>query len=168
MAPANKRVFITATSYGPNFAATAGTSDGLAGADGICAIAASAASLGGKWKAWLSNSVTSAIDRINEVGPWYRLDGQEAFTGKANLASVPLVTLSITEQGTASTAAAVWTGTQNGGTASTSCEWGNDPNHLNVLLTSGIGSGTSTSDWTAAGTRKCDGSVTLPLYCFEQ
>ncbi len=66
------RVFVTATTYAPQ--SLGGGATGFAGADGFGANAAAAASLGGKWVAWLSTSSTDAIDRVTGDGPWYLVD----------------------------------------------------------------------------------------------
>lgn len=63
-----------------------GTSDGLTGADKICADTAERAMAGnGKtWKAYLSTSTVNAIDRIG-AGPWYDRLGRVVATTTANL-----------------------------------------------------------------------------------
>ena len=64
--PAPKRVFVTSTTYKGNLG-------GLAGADAKCQTRANAASLGGTWKAWLSDSTTSAASRLTQSVSGYIL-----------------------------------------------------------------------------------------------
>src|SRR3990167_4820916 len=60
------RVFITNESYNGNLG-------GLIGADEICTRSAHLAGLGGKWKAWLSDSQVSASERLHHSKIPYRL-----------------------------------------------------------------------------------------------
>lgn len=62
----SKRVFVTSSTYNGNLG-------GLSGADAKCQTVASASKLGGTWKAWLSNSTTSAASRLVHVGVEYKL-----------------------------------------------------------------------------------------------
>lgn len=43
-------------------------------ADEDCTLAAADRDLGGAWRAWLSSSEADAIERIDDVGPWFRVD----------------------------------------------------------------------------------------------
>ncbi len=61
-----KRAFITSLKYNGNLG-------GLAGADAKCQARADAAGLGGTWKAWLSDSKTSASSRLTHSPLPYRL-----------------------------------------------------------------------------------------------
>jgi len=63
------RVFVTSAGYDGDLAGQSGTTDGLAGGDALCNLHASAAGLGGIWKAWLSGDEEDAVDRIADVGP---------------------------------------------------------------------------------------------------
>jgi hypothetical protein len=155
---AGKRFFVTATTYSGNLG-------GLAGADAKCNTAALGAALGGTWKAWLSDGSNNAVDRINEVGPWFDVHGTKVFNNKANLATIPLAQLDFTEQGNqVLSTTSVWTGTASGGTkASLSCmgwssSFGGDYGHY--------GSINSTSGWTDSFDGTCD--TVRRLYCIEQ
>ena len=66
IAASEKRAFITSLKYNGNLG-------GLAGADAKCQARADAASLGGTWKAWLSDSKTSAASRLTHSPLPYRL-----------------------------------------------------------------------------------------------
>ena len=82
-ASSKKRLFVTKSSFTGNLG-------GIAGADSKCTAAATAASLTGTWKAWISDGTTSAKDRISDVGPWYAIDGTTLlFDNKAGLTGAP-------------------------------------------------------------------------------
>lgn len=118
---AMKRIFATRSAYGGDLKTAGGSStSGLEGADNLCAINANAALLGGSWKVWLSDSQTNAIDRINDVGPWYLVDGSAVvFNNKANLATSPITDgIQMDENGLTGDwepNPGVWTGTGLGG-----------------------------------------------------
>ncbi len=152
-----KRVFVTASDYD-------GKLGGLAGADAKCALSAQAANLGGTWKAWLSDDTTNALDRIANVGPWFLLDGTKVFNNKANLATVPLSQITISEQGTRTSGSYAWTGTLGGGARSpdTCGSWAfND-----ATKKGNVGYLTSASNWTEYSAWPC--SYRMHLYCIEQ
>lgn len=60
---------------------------GLAGADATCAAAASAAGLGGTYRAWLSTSTVDAKDRLASARGWVRVDGRPVVDTVADLVS---------------------------------------------------------------------------------
>ncbi len=112
-----KYVFATTAAFTGDFG-------GTSAADAICANAAAAVHLGGtSWKAWLSDGTANAIDRINEVGPWYR-PGTATVTlnTKTDLAFwQPATPILYNESGTLfTTNVNVWTGTSYGGNKYTS------------------------------------------------
>lgn len=121
-----KKVFVTSTvyrgdllSYMPN--ATEGLGAGVAAGDALCQQVADGAMLEGTWIAWLSaanyDSSIHAIDRVQDVGPWYLLNGEKAFNNKANLAGTPLTTLNVDERGQELwNVQRIWTGSKTGGT----------------------------------------------------
>jgi hypothetical protein len=61
-------VFVTSTSYGGNLG-------GLAGADGMCAVAAARSGLPGHYVAWLATASASALSRLGNARGWIRTDG---------------------------------------------------------------------------------------------
>jgi hypothetical protein len=158
-----KRVFVTNTTYSGNLG-------GLTGADGLCTGGASAAGIGGNWKAWVSDAATGAASRLAEVGPWYLLDGTMAFTGKGNLVTQPLVAINLTEKMQTLVPSAtfpfVWTGTHTGGTPAvdTCIGWADAGATANGM----IGSPLSPNGWTesSSGSAACNNSY--HIYCFEQ
>jgi hypothetical protein len=161
---ASKRIFVTAALYPGNFG-------GLAGADAKCTTAAEAVTLGGTWKAWLSDSTTDAIDRIAEVGPWVLLGTTTiAFNNKANLATLPLAAVLINERGETLGEFAerrVWTGTQLGGASTYSafelCQNWTTGNPYDGQFGNADSKGNT---WTHGGNAGC--TNTLRLYCIEQ
>jgi len=104
-----------------------GLGGGVAQADATCNGLASNAGMGGTWVAFLSDSSENFATRANDVGPWYRMDGQLAFDSLGSMltgffANPP----SIDETGTdIPTGAIFWTGTSfNGLASSTTCnDW---------------------------------------------
>jgi hypothetical protein len=160
-----KRLFITASEYDGDLKTAGGASDGLTGADHLCATAAAAALLGGTWKAWLSGNGVNAIDRLNDVGPWSLTTGERVFNNKANLQTVPLVPIVRDENGKMVTTTQVWTGTDDGGHehVGKSCNAfaSNAPGMSGV-----VGDAMTPSSWTATTLDAC--SVGHHLYCFEQ
>lgn len=67
--PRPNRIFVTSEAYDGNLG-------GLAGADAICQGHADAASLTGTWRALISTSTTSWLDRLAGLRGWVRVDGQ--------------------------------------------------------------------------------------------
>jgi hypothetical protein len=165
MTPARKRVFITAGSWNGDLKTAGGGSDGLDGANKLCQTAATNATLGGTWVAWLSDSTHDAKDRIADVGPWYRIDGMMVFANKAALTGHPMVAISVTETGGTPTGSAQFpfTGTLDGGTKDTNLcgDW---------TVTTGNGRcgvyNATNNNWTQGSALSC--GVSYSLYCFEQ
>jgi hypothetical protein len=52
-----------------------GNFGGYDGADAFCRKAANDAGVGGKWVAFLFESTTNVVQRVQSDGPWYLLDG---------------------------------------------------------------------------------------------
>jgi hypothetical protein len=136
-----KRIFVTATTYTGNLG-------GAASADAICTASSDAVGLGGKWTAWISTSTSDALSRIQEVGPWYLLDGTMVFTNKANFRSMPLAPIQIDEHGAVKASNLVWTGTLAGAIHSGSDCQGFTTEDKTVQGTYGV-LGT-TSSWTSS------------------
>lgn len=161
-----KRVFITSTQYSGDLALHGSAADGLDGGDALCQLAADAAALGGQWRAWLSATNISAIDRIDDVGPWYRLDGTIVFQNKASIVTAgPLVSIDVDENGNDPMSSA-WTGTQNSGVPDLfRCEdWTSES--FQKQATTGFTTTLTLDFWTESSTHTCD--FENSLYCFEQ
>jgi hypothetical protein len=165
-------VFVTSSRYSGDLKTAGAGATGLAGGDALCQTAATAANLGGTWKAWLSIGVagggatTNAVDRIAEGGPWYRLDGEKAFNNRANLMTAPLVSLNHDENNRLVLEdREVWTGTEVGGrwTGQDCTQWTSG---------NGIPSGTmgdaskADGSWTTSAPASC--AFGKRLYCLEQ
>jgi hypothetical protein len=167
MCASTKRVFITAARYDGNLG-------GLAGADAKCATAAAAVNLGGTWKAWLSDANTNAIDRIADVGPWYFVGLPiKVFNNKANLATLPLRPVAVTERGEVlSSSQAVWSATDVGGkrvssTAAYSCQNWTDDGFTSSSQKAPTGDASRADNgWTYSSSEYCYQS--LRLYCLQQ
>lgn len=157
------RVFVTSAGYAAK--SLGGGATGAAGADGFCTNAAEAGSLGGKWVAWLSTSRKNAVERVTGTGPWTLVDGKTlVFPNKASLATVPRVGIGMNELGEQSEVTReVWTGTSNGGVASTfTCDdWTNGTNTGRGMT----GIAGQRDEWTKFLESSCDREMSV--YCFE-
>lgn len=154
--PLPKRIFVTTTQQNGNLG-------GLNGADQICQTLADAVDPGSLWKAWLSDSSTNAIDRIADVGPWYRMDRTGLiFPSKASISSWPLLFISLQENGS-SISNIPWTGTDPDGynTGDNCSDWGSTAANGTIGQNSSL-----TGGWTEAFLNGC--TAVRPLYCFEQ
>jgi hypothetical protein len=163
------RVFVTSVAFGANLDTASGgpgtAADGAPFGDTICTAGATSANLGGTWKAWLSSSSGSALERVGGSGPWTLVDKTTVVFGShADLASAPMHAIDHDEFGNPAPPGCVWTGTDNGGGASASfCKsW----TSISMSDTATYGDPVGTSDWTNVSTAPCN-SV-CRLYCFEQ
>jgi hypothetical protein len=171
--PGQKRVFVTSSRYVGSLQVAGMGATGLEGADNLCRISATAANLGGMWKAWLSTGMragaaaTNAIDRITEVGPWYRMDGLKAFNNKSNLMTSPLVAVDHDENRRMipGEGLEVWTGTALGGRASgLDCDqW--TAGTANRPATAGLPI-SKDQRWSDGGVVDC--GLERRIYCIEQ
>jgi hypothetical protein len=164
-----KRVFITSHLYHGGLKVTASTATGVLGGDKLCGDLATAAGLGGTWKAWLSEGPsTNAIDRIADVGPWYLVGkGTKVFENKAGLAGPALAAISMDEKGVGAIDLKVWTGTNTGGTANKiDCGGWSTINTPNM---GSLGNAGDKAQWTqATGVTQDNCSASHALICFEQ
>jgi len=166
-----KRAFVTSQLFSSDLG-------GLSGADAKCQSLADAAGLGGSYVAWLSDTTTSASQRLSHLaGPYVLVDDATVIADDwAELTSGNIQhAIDVTELGTAPPAgtneclvdwnmAVVWTCTSNAG--ETECEsacgdWTGQPG------TCSLGWVASSEFWSAG----CNGDLctgTAALYCFEQ
>lgn len=161
------RVFTTSGGYDGDLATNGGETDGLAGGDAICELHATAAGLGGTWRAWLSTGDVDAIDRIDDVGPWYLVDRCTLVANSLSSLVVngPLVNVGVDENGD-STSGNMWTGTEaNGRSGSFDCgDWTSSFAGEGVV---GIGSDSMMDGaWTHVSSNPCN--LENYLICFEQ
>lgn len=164
----HKRVFVTSKYYPGN------NLGGLAKMDSACNSVATAAKLGGTWRAWASSSTENAIERLADVGPWFTLAGGLVAPTRASLADGPEVPIDRDESGARLGGFGnVWTGTTRAGKASgaTCSDWavsdGLAPDGGQLTGTVGLAFATVLTWTDTAAIATCDGS-SLSLYCFEQ
>jgi hypothetical protein len=167
---AGLRVFITSASYSADLKTAGGGSSGVSGADNLCNLVAQGAGLSGSYQAWLSNNLgADAITRITAAGPWFQYAGGSPtiiFRNKAELAGLPLAGIQYDELGRNGGAGyAVWTGTNNGGHASTSTCTG-----FTDSTSSGDFATTGSTGFVGTWTQNVDAACTSTghLYCFQQ
>jgi hypothetical protein len=161
--PPRKRVFVTSTEYDGDLKTAGAGTDGLSGADALCAARASVAGLSGTFLAYLSTSTVNAKNRIADVGPWYLVDKTtEVFPSKAALSTTPLHAIEQTELGTV-VVKSVHTGTTTGGgaTSDTCTDWTTTSTNQTYGSCSEV-----TSSWVAFGVAPCIDNGAI--YCFEQ
>jgi hypothetical protein len=161
-----KRAFVTSKSWKGNLKGTAAS--GVLGADAKCQSAA--AKLGGTWKAYVSTETESAVDRIQDVGPWEekRADGSWAvvIADKATLSNVQAnVTVGVDETWAPLTGAkTIWTGNLPNGareSGATCKSWESDQQGDSGEV--GTAEGNS---WQHGGADACSNSHRL--LCLEQ
>lgn len=157
-----KRVFVTSTNYNGNLG-------GLSGADAKCQIQATAANLGGNWKAWLSDSTGSPSTRFTKSTLSYKnLNGGLIANNWDDLVDGSIQNpIAWTETKTVH-AGWVWTNTSPTGTAS-SLDNCSNWSSAQTGFTSWIGNGNIIppgSRWTQDSGLDCWQSTRL--YCFEQ
>lgn len=173
-----KRVFVTSAKYNGDLktigsnVGLGSVSSGLDGADKICQSRANVASLGGIWKAWLSDSQTPADSRLNHsLTPYKRLDGITIANSWTDLTDGNLqASINIDEYRVAHASTdvyAVWTNTKANGdidnlayncsnwTSGSSSQFGKY----------GATHGTA-SWWTSSSTSSCN--QYYRLFCFEE
>lgn len=152
--------FLTSSAHSANLG-------GLAGGDSICNQRARAAGLPGRYKAWLSDSVSSPATRFtHNPGPYVLPNGARIANNWADLIDNNLlVPLNIMENGQFQAGMTnVWTGTNSSGTtASYHCsDW------TSVVAFAGVygRADAVNSGWSVAGALNCTSSYRL--YCFQQ
>ena len=162
-----KTVFLSSTNQNGNLGS-------LAGADAICQGLADAASLGGTYKAWLSDSTSSPATRFTPwMGSYSRPDGVTVANDWADLTDgtldAPIYVTELGQVNPTQRTVQTSTDTQGFGVATS-------PGSYCLDWTSSAGAGVATrtngrsdqvsGDWTNSGTSGCTNS--LRLYCFEQ
>lgn len=164
-----KRVFVSSDTYYGDLKNSGKGATAREGANKLCNELATAASLGGTWKAWLSVEVADkAPAALTDVGPWYLTSPASpmVFANLAATSSPPLTAIDYNEKGVAvGISYPVWTGTQSSGNASVdTCNgWSSvSPSYSGMR-----GAANSTTYWTQNGaSEKCNEKKAI--YCFEQ
>lgn len=163
-----KKAFVTSINGAGDLSAWPGAAghSGLAAGDAICAARAAAAGLSGTFKAWLADSMTSAVSRFTGEGPWVRLDGVLVASSRLELTSGRLrTTLGVDEFGQYVGHEGAYTGASPSGAASSpNCSDWTDAS----FSAQGVGGTVATAGraWTWFGPATCAGYARL--YCFEQ
>jgi hypothetical protein len=159
---AANRVFVSSASFSANLG-------GHAGADAKCLTAATAANLGGAWKAWVSDSSSSPSARFTQSSLGYRLlDGSLVAASWASLTSGTLGNgIDLDETGKPVTNAEVWTGTGTNGSlyGAAGCNNFTTTANTDPFVEEGV-TGQTTYKWTEVYEQYCDRNA--HLYCFEQ
>jgi len=179
MVPLVKIVFVTSTSHN-------GSMGGLAGADNICQIRATAGGLSGTWKAWLSGGSSTnqfVANRFTQsTTPYARPDFTVIANNWADLIDGTLsAPININEFGQASGASLVWTNSEGSGNAVNSTSGFSCSDWTTTSSFSAIGKpeefNQSTGLWSWGSPGGCLGGYgrcyqncteSYPLYCFEQ
>ena len=158
-----KKVFITSTTYNGNLG-------GLSGADAKCQARATAADLGGNWKAWLSDNTTSASSRLtHSTLPYKLINGSTIANNWSDLIDGTLQNpINITETGSFQ-GNYVYSGTNSNGEimnpgTSKCADWtvSNVANGPGLLGHSGY----TDYRWSWGTSYSCANQY--PLYCIEQ
>lgn len=142
-----------------------GNLGGIAAADQLCTTLATAAGLGGTYRAWLSISGADAIDHITSAGPWQLVNGDVVADNKAGLMVAQLKHLvNRDEKGAVPPDAEdrVWTGTgSNGRYVGPDCaQWAGGGSGL-----VGEAKNAGASNWSALAPEAC--TEVNRVYCFE-
>ena len=153
------RIFVTETVQNANFG-------GLDGADQLCATQASEAGLEGEFKAWLSTSSVSVLDRLTHAdGPYVLVEGTRIANDWSDLVDRSILAPINRDANGARRTGDTWTGTLATGVS--------DPDDDCVGFTSGSAgvarcgqTGATSAAWTENITPPC--STPLRLYCIEQ
>ena len=157
-----KIVFLTSQTF-------RGAFGGLAGADVICQSLASWVGLPGHYKAWLSDSTTSAADRLTQADvPYSLVDGTIVAAHWQDLTDGELMhAIDHDENGDViDSQIGVWTNTREDGSV-----WGTDDSCEDWTNPGGtygrVGDNTAVSfSWTNGGSTACDNEKNI--YCFQQ
>ena len=161
------RVFVTSATYTGDIQREP-ASPGLESADTYCQLAATAASLGGTWRAFLSTESVDAIDRVAGEGPWVNMLGSTVFPNRAALeVSGPMASMRYDENGDSASTGLVWTGSSGSkryldGYA---CQGWTSSDLLTYGQIGDLYSSTSTG-WVSYDIANCGNAYAL--LCFEQ
>jgi hypothetical protein len=157
-----KRVFVTKNPVDADFG-------GAVAGDALCQGFANAQGLGGSWKSWTSDGVSSPATRFTHATVPYRLiDGTLVANNWTDLVDATIQhAIDMAQDGTTVGASKVWTGTKPDGTSKAKhcVAWTQKTSTFDAE----VGSNNATNaTWTdLGGSETCDGN-NIRLYCFEQ
>ena len=153
------RIFVTETVQNANFG-------GLDGADQLCATQASEAALEGEFKAWLSTSSVSVLDRLTHAdGPYVLVEGTRIANDWSDLVDRSILAPINRDANGALRTGDTWTGTLATGASYLDDDCAGFPSGSAGIALCGQ-SGATNSTWTQNITPSC--STLLRLYCIEQ
>ena len=162
--PTTRRVFVSSSFV----SAVLGANPEMA-ADARCQSFATAASLGGTWRAWLSGSTSSPSTRFTRSAvPYVKLDGTIVANDWADLTDGSLrAAINIDELGAPQLAYEAWTGTTSSGTLqSAACaNWSSAAFAARPFAA--VGSASTGGSWTNVFLQTCE-RTNVRLLCFEQ
>lgn len=162
-----KRVFYFRNGSLGKILDSADTRPAVEAADEDCTNGAANMGWGGTWRAWLSTSQVDALDRIEDVGPWYRVDQETLlFASKAELALGPRAPIDLTfDDPNRGDDELFWSGTDlDGHRTDNNCS---DWTIYNVPAVATVGrADIAGPGWVAAEPLLC--STYLALLCIEQ
>lgn len=167
--PIVNRVFVTSTLYDGNLG-------GLAGADVKCQVSADGASLGGIWRAWLSDSKTSVASRLNHSNVQYQLlNGTVVANNWTDLTDGSINhAIDLSEYKSTVDAGNVWTNTTRAGEINKDvsiqpahCQNWTDSKQETRGSIGSTWSGSTDYHWTESGFDYCI-NQSKRLFCFEQ
>lgn len=169
-----RRVFITAATFHGDLKTQGAGSDGVDGADRLCAAAAAGAGLDGSWVAWVSASSVDALSRLADDGRWVLLDGTtEVFPSRGAIQFGPEHAIDMAETGaTLPAGETIWTNSDSFGKNSTdgqndACgDWSGQTGLAAVGVLFDPDFGGAGLSWTDTKQPQACGGV-HHLYCFE-
>ncbi|MEM7603842.1 MAG: vanadium-dependent haloperoxidase [Myxococcota bacterium] len=137
--------------------------DSVPNASATCRELAETAGLGGAWHAWISTPTTPVRNAGFGAGPWYRIDGELAFSSPEDFERGPAVPINLDENG-ALVEGEIWSGSRASGAATgVDClNWQSYYDYDDVTV-GDIGA----TDGTWSDARVTDCSMSRRVLCFE-
>jgi hypothetical protein len=160
------KVFVTSGTW------SGGNLAGLSGADSKCQSAASAASLPGTYRAWLSSSAGSVLDRFENAGtaaPFYLVDGTTKVVDDWGDLTDGSLDHAINQYETGASVGSTytWTNTREDGTTVSTANSATCSQFYSNSYTTVAGNTYQTdAEWTNSTTINCSSSI-YHLYCFQ-
>ena len=159
-AATRKRVFVTSTTYKGTDLSPLGGAPGALGADVLCAKAASAAGLTGRFDAWISDMSVNAATRLPDPGPFYDVGRRTLLFDKNPALGPPLAAIP-DENGVLGVQRYAWTGSTSAGVKLNDCDRWSRTGSMGT-----VGNASAPASWANLANTGCDTS--RRLYCFER